>query len=619
MRKNRDIPRLTRPARFLFHQRPLREARGGALIFTVLLLSLVMLILVGALAGVAVFQTRDRARYEVYKDEFAAAEESVNKVYAHIHFLVRNGIPNLTTLIPATPQPIVAGYEITDFSVRLISQQMETEDDGSYPQYVQRYTAGVRATKEGNKRFPSLGVKLSQDFNISYTPLNLFAIFYDPILEIAPGAAMTVTGKVHSNSDMYLMSDGGGLQIRDSVTVAGNAYHGRHPDSGRANNDTPDVSITNGSTQVSMKRSSGDSNGDGWLDSRDTDWSTAADTRWNQTDSYFKTQAHGVVPMDLPIPTVADPHSIIERALPPSDPCYSPAVETEKLENKAGMRIIADAAGTVTAKDDLGNTVYLDYYKNSAGKTYSLAPGATPPSPYTKRSVVSTATFYDAREGGNVTSIDVNVANLKDYSSNLDLSEPANRSPLPANGLLYVSNEDRAGSKGVVRLTNGSQLPVAAGATGFSVGSDDPVYVKGDYNTVNKTLALVAGDAVDILSNAWNDANSADYSKRTASNTTTNAVFINGIVPSGDSHYSGGVENYFRYLENWSGKNHTFGGSIIELYESAKGLGQWVYGSPVYTAPQRTWSWDATLGGVDSPPGTPRVVTIQRAKWEIGS
>jgi hypothetical protein len=151
------------------------------------------------------------------------------------------------------------------------------------------------------------------------------------------------------------------------------------------------------------------------------------------------------------------------------------------------------------------------------------------------------------------------------------------------------------------------------------VGSDDPVYVKGDYNTVHKTLALVAGDAVDILSNAWNDANSADYSKRTASNTTTNAVFINGIVPSGGGHYSGGVENYFRYLENWSGKNHTFGGSIIELYESAKGLGQWVYGSPVYTAPQRTWSWDATLGGVDSPPGTPRVVTIQRAKWEISS
>jgi hypothetical protein len=163
---------------------------------------------------------------------------------------------------------------------------------------------------------------------------------------------------------------------------------------------------------------------------------------------------------------------------------------------------------------------------------------------------------------------------------------------------------------------NGSTLPVAPGATGFSVGSDDPVYVKGDYNTVNKTLAMVAGDAVDILSNAWNDANDHTYANRIASNTTTNAVFINGIVPSGSGNYSGGVENFFRYLENWSGKNHTFGGSIIELFQSAKALGTWGKAS-VYSPPNRTWAWDAALGGVDSPPGTPRVVTIQRAKWEI--
>ena len=65
----------------------------------------------------------------------------------------------------------------------------------------------------------------------------------------------------------------------------------------------------------------------------------------------------------------------------------------------------------------------------------------------------------------------------------------------------------------------------------------------------------------------------------------------------------------------------TCGGSIVELYESAKALGRWVYGSPVYrpSPPSAPGSWDAALGGVDSPPGTPRVVTIQRAKWEIGS
>ena len=64
--------------------------------------------------------------------------------------------------------------------------------------------------------------------------------------------------------------------------------------------------------------------------------------------------------------------------------------------------------------------------------------------------------------------------------------------------------------------------------------SDDPVYVQGDYNTVSKTLAMVAGDAITILSNDWSDANSSlsssNYANRVVQkDTAINAVFMIGI------------------------------------------------------------------------------------------
>ena len=50
-----------------------------------------------------------------------------------------------------------------------------------------------------------------------------------------------------------------------------------------------------------------------------------------------------------------------------------------------------------------------------------------------------------------------------------------------------------------------------------------------------------------------------------ATNTTVNAGIISGIVPSGSGYYSGGVENFPRFLEDWSGKTFTYYGSMLEL------------------------------------------------------
>src|SRR5206468_4817822 len=78
--------------------------------------------------------------------------------------------------------------------------------------------------------------------------------------------------------------------------------------------------------------------------------------------------------------------------------------------------------------------------------------------------------------------------------------------------------------------------------------------------------AAIIGDAVTILSNSWSDALSGTVP--TATNTTVNAGIISGIVPSGSGYYSGGVENFPRFLENWSGNTLTYYCSILGLSNS---------------------------------------------------
>src|SRR6202035_3938522 len=73
----------------------------------------------------------------------------------------------------------------------------------------------------------------------------------------------------------------------------------------------------------------------------------------------------------------------------------------------------------------------------------------------------------------------------------------------------------------------------------------------------------ILADAVNILSNNWNDATSG--SVPAASNTTVNAAIVSGIVPTapvgGDGSYSGGAENFPRFLEDWSANTFTYYGS----------------------------------------------------------
>jgi Tfp pilus assembly protein PilX len=203
-----------------------------------------------------------------------------------------------------------------------------------------------------------------------------------------------------------------------------------------------------------------------------------------------------------------------------------------------------------------------------------------------------------------------------------------------------------------VRLINGQLLPGIYDAVnplntkGFTVASENAVYVLGNYNatgissvgnptpstgylpqnTPEHVPASIAADAVMILSNNWNDAQSFRYpfalGSRVATETTVRFAMISGDARSsyegtpnqggGDPRLTGGVHNFKRFLENWDGVRLNYAGSLINLYNARNNNGAFKCCSKVYKPPTRNWVFDISfLDPTRLPPGTPFFQTIQ--------
>jgi hypothetical protein len=175
-----------------------------------------------------------------------------------------------------------------------------------------------------------------------------------------------------------------------------------------------------------------------------------------------------------------------------------------------------------------------------------------------------------------------------------------------------------------VRVKNGQTLP----SLGLTVSSPNPLYVQGNYNAPSAYLgttntsttkpAALIGDSINVLSTTWNDANSGlSIANRNAGDTTVNAAFLAGIVPSNGVSYSGGVENFPRFLENWSGRTMTYNGSMVVMFYSEIATAPWG-SSDVYSPPNRNWAFDLNFLDVTKlPPGTPEVRALIRGEWAL--
>jgi len=488
---------------------------------------------------------------------FYVAEGGTEQAITQIKALYAPGVEPTDAQIIAlggtANAPVIAGFQFTTYDLSPGPVYNGTITLGTYAG-LQARIRPITITAEVRSTVINLArARVVRTAEAQSISVFQFGVFYEEDLEIIPGPNMTFAGRVHTNGDLYVAS-GATLSFDSYTTAYGSIYHDRKDDPGNPANGPVQFKDAGGVYQDMFQAGE-------WLDSRHANWAAESQTRWG---GMVKDNSHDVTQLKLPIPVLADSHNIIER----TDPTDPPALSKEKFHKKAGLRIVD---GVATDGD---------------GFSVTLQPG-----------VVTTRNMYDYREGKTMTITEVDVGALIASAQ------------VPSNAIIYVS--ETGADKGV-RLVNGAQLP----AGGLTVASDNPMYIKGDYNTLGtRQPSSVLADAVYILSNNWDDANSSlPLAQRQAASTTVNVAIVTGNTDTTVSNYNGGLENLMRFLERWSGRTLTYEGSIICMWNSEQATGAWYYGGNYYTAPQRNWHYDPAFANpTNAPPGVPNVYVVERA------
>ncbi|MGC3960323.1 MAG: hypothetical protein QM813_21075 [Verrucomicrobiota bacterium] len=429
------------------------------------------------------------------------------------------------------------------------------------------YAATYRIT--ANALDLDAAVKLSgtvqQDVQLALIPIFQFAIFYNLDMEVNPGAQMTIGGRTHGNAQIYLQPSAK-LTFSGDVTSAGEIIPDKKPG---------DPSVRSGGS-VSFK---------------------------SDHDS-------GVMTLQIPIGAANTPdelRKIVE--IPPNNESVNTEMGKQRFYNNADLVIVVNDSSVDVRGGGVGNGNGPNLKWDSVSNFVS-----------------TTKSFYDKREGKTmkVTEIDVKKLNTWNATTNNALKNALKRDITS----VYVADQRTTSSTTAtaIRLINGDTLP----PSGLTVATPNPLYVQGHYNAsgtavgssntaTTKPAALIA-DAINILSGAWSDGNSSkSLGNRNASDTTVNAAFLAGIVETGNNHYSGGVENFPRFLENWSGKTLTYNGSMVVLFQSKQATAPWLgtgTAYDIYNPPNRNWYFDSNfLDPNKLPPLSPSVRAVIRGKW----
>jgi len=217
----------------------------------------------------------------------------------------------------------------------------------------------------------------------------------------------------------------------------------------------------------------------------------------------------------------------------------------------------------------------------------------------------------------------------------------------PRHGLRLIdAGMDTAGNS-YLPPTGGTQ---AINGNGFTVASEEPVYVWGNYNTgpadpfwpsentttTPHSAAAIIADSVTLLSNppsaiskqggttyanvGWTDLGSFVY-PATATSRNANDSYYRMAIAAGksvpfpqpswggqDMGTDGGMHNFLRYLEDrgQNGGTVNYAGSMISMYYSQYNTGIFKCCNSVYGAPTRNYFFDTLFQDPSNlPPGTP--------------
>jgi hypothetical protein len=476
---------------------------------------------------------------------------------------------------------------------------------------------------------------VKETVRILETPLVQFFAFYGQSgnsadLELFPGPDMNSWGRIHSNGDIYIGSSSyNDINLRNfdednnmaphSMTAAGNIYTYQKVD-GRDFSGT--VNVKTSSTGLTFNSS---------------EYETLNTNITSSNESSEEARFNNYVLIN------EKPYTTPTKDLFKRGDFYEQRAQAPGKETVDGITIIGSGGlGINQIEVYVSRPQYTDVTALIlAGESSSGKEILGLPMPIIREEENA---FQDCREDGR----DVDTTDIDLYALGLwyEAYLEDQGITLAGDGMLIYSSRspdsnftNQSGNLQAIRL-------IAIGATSrpqlsdeTTLATDNPIYIHGDFNTINTRGVALIGDAMNILSNSISKtAKPAKpcgipfYSRQRlnlvthyqASTTTINAALFAGHVPTSPSGsvYSGGLHTYPRLHEDWTQRPFRFSnstrtlninGAFINLWNSDQADGAWCIGRDCYSGPTRNWGWDVRFQEPTFwPPFIPSIFSVER-------
>ncbi|HTR40534.1 MAG TPA: hypothetical protein VMH87_02800 [Pseudomonadales bacterium] len=661
----------------------IRKKSGGfALIALMACLVTIMLVFAGLMYWVMT-NARQMGRNRAFTATQAAAEGATEVVFAHMDrdylYGNLNSISNYVDLAPyMTNWPVQYTFDVNvDIGEPTAVLSFLSSQYTNLIGEPQTNTITVTATPVG--QLYNVPATVTQSYIFATVPAFQFAIFYNINLEIDPGGNMPVQGPVFSNGGIW--SGTGNVNYSKTVQAAAQVtITGTDPFcSGKSDSGTPQANfllvstppqpVSNVNPLILPIGASSDPN------NSNSSTNVAAivnipppsvvapqSIAYEQTNQVYDFNAASLLVSNVyygtngSVPWGNNFTVYLQDSIPVPASVVSQGVARHWVQLTNDSYIVTNINFHTTYW-----TNYVPNFQFTNNMTTIKWVDATGTNFvwYAGFSFLTNVNFYDFREGAIAQAAQLSVSNLDLWLMNTNANGGKNWSTELCEDIghgidsIFIDNTVPFIGQHqlpVVRVVDGQLLPCTTNynvtvtgtnyptiiTRGFTVVTPQPLYVKGNYNvqiaggspvlgshnTASTYPAAFMADSITVLSANWDQtAGGAGqaYTSRAATSTTINAACLEGIVQSVGSHYSGGVENFLRLLENWGGSTLTYNGSILVMFPSQVATNLWQAPSGAgsyYGVPTRNWAFDTNfLTAAGLPPLTPNFRTVVRNSW----
>ena len=516
---------------------------------------------------------------------------------------------------------------------------------------------------------------VSQTIVFASVPAFQFAIFYNIDLDMSPGSAMAINGATFCNHNIWCYPSGQ-MTFNGPVEAAGNYFFAWDTNGDQSSNisSSPQTPNFNQGTPLShanplilpigagTSTNNNPTNVAAIIEIPPAGAAAPAQVAYTSTNLVYDFNAASLI--------VSNSATGTNRTVPLgnnftvylNDSLYTPVYVQSGGVAAHWIQLTNDFFAISNKLGGIYHVFTTNYvpnfnFNNVGSITWIGNPNGTNTVFYAGFSFLTNTSFTDYRESATVQAVQIDVAALRRWITNgvavnggqnwsLELAEDIGKG---INSIYVYNAVPFIGQKQLpaVCMVNGSLLPNSTNyvsgtncvTSGLTVATPMPLYVIGDYNvqidgmtttvdgTHNTGPTYPAGflaDAITILSSSWySDWTQSNYNNRNATSTTINAACLEGIVPSSGggsgskAHYSGGIENFLRLLEDWSGGcTLTYNGSIMVMFPSQYATNYWQLPNNYYGIPTRNWGFDTNFEiQADLPPLTPQFRAVVRNTW----